>query len=96
MAKKDYAAAIDLYSKALAIVPKGNPIFLSNRAAAYSASRDHESARADAEVPWPPTPNTRRRGRGSGSRALRWGMRRAVWKLMPKGIEYEGTAGVTL
>lgn len=49
MAVKDYPKAIDFYTQALAIVP-GNPIFLSNRAAAYSASKDHESARADAEA----------------------------------------------
>ena len=49
MAKKNYDSAIDLYTQALALIP-GNPIFLSNRAAAHSASKDHESAKADAEA----------------------------------------------
>ncbi|KAF3767040.1 TPR-like protein, partial [Cryphonectria parasitica EP155] len=49
MAQKDYKKAIDLYSQALALNP-GNAIYLSNRAAAYSADKDHESARADAEA----------------------------------------------
>ena len=49
MARKDHAAAIDLYTKAIAISPT-NPIYLSNRAAAYSASHKHDLASADAEL----------------------------------------------
>lgn len=48
MAGKDYAKAIDLYTQALDIA-KNNPIFLSNRAAAYSASGQHDKAAEDAE-----------------------------------------------
>lgn len=46
--RKEYAAAIDFYNKALEIVPD-NTIYHSNRAAAYSASGDHESALKDAQ-----------------------------------------------
>ncbi|OJI97554.1 hypothetical protein ASPVEDRAFT_36977 [Aspergillus versicolor CBS 583.65] len=49
MARKEYSTAIDLYTKALAIAP-ANPIYLSNRAAAYSASGKPEKAAEDAEV----------------------------------------------
>ncbi|PTB43562.1 hypothetical protein M441DRAFT_374739 [Trichoderma asperellum CBS 433.97] len=42
MAQKDYASAIDLYTQALALHPS-NAVFLSNRAAAHSAARDHQS-----------------------------------------------------
>ncbi|PHH69726.1 hypothetical protein CDD83_5631 [Cordyceps sp. RAO-2017] len=49
MANKDYGAAIDLYTQALNLHP-ANAIFLSNRAAAHSAAKDHASARIDAEA----------------------------------------------
>ncbi|KAL4930152.1 putative Hsc70 cochaperone (SGT) [Aspergillus undulatus] len=49
MARKEYSIAIDLYTKALAIAP-ANPIYLSNRAAAYSASGQPEKAVEDAEL----------------------------------------------
>ena len=48
MAQKDYTAAIDLYTQALAKYP-GNAIYLSNRAAAYSSKGDHSNAVKDAE-----------------------------------------------
>ncbi|KAF2199867.1 hypothetical protein GQ43DRAFT_375239, partial [Delitschia confertaspora ATCC 74209] len=49
MQKKDYKSAIEYYTKALDIVPL-NPIYLSNRAAAYSGSGKHEEAKNDAEM----------------------------------------------
>ncbi|KAL3473794.1 hypothetical protein BJX99DRAFT_192152 [Aspergillus californicus] len=49
MARKEYTIAIDLYTKALAIAT-ANPIYLSNRAAAYSASKQPEKAAEDAEL----------------------------------------------
>ncbi|KAL4969060.1 putative Hsc70 cochaperone (SGT) [Aspergillus stella-maris] len=49
MARKEYSIAIDLYTKALTIAP-ANPIYLSNRAAAYSASGQPEKAAEDAEL----------------------------------------------
>lgn len=49
MQKKDYQTAVDNYTKALEISPL-NPIYLSNRAAAYSAMNQHEFARNDAEL----------------------------------------------
>ncbi|KZW00613.1 TPR-like protein [Exidia glandulosa HHB12029] len=48
MTKKDYAQAIDAYTKAIALDPK-NAVYYSNRAAAYSSTADHLSAVSDAE-----------------------------------------------
>lgn len=48
MTAKDYGAALDSYTKAIAI--NGNsPVFYSNRAAAYSQIGQHEEAVADAK-----------------------------------------------
>lgn len=49
MKKKDYDTAIEYYTKALDVVPL-NPIYLSNRAAAYSGCGKHEEAKIDAEL----------------------------------------------
>lgn len=49
MLRKEYDSAIDLYSQALGI-SKNNPIYLSNRAAAYSAAGQHEKAAQDSEL----------------------------------------------
>lgn len=49
MASKDFQAAVDKYTAALALTPN-NAVYLSNRAAAYSSLRDHESAIADAKL----------------------------------------------
>jgi small glutamine-rich tetratricopeptide repeat-containing protein alpha len=47
VAGRDYTAAIDNYTEALALTPD-NKIYLSNRAAAYSQSGQHNLAAADA------------------------------------------------
>lgn len=92
MAKKDYAAAIDSYSKALALIP-GNPIFLSNRAAAYSASKDHESARADAEAAVAADPKYTKAWSRLGLARFALGDAKGSMEAYGKGIEYEGNGG---
>jgi len=92
MAKKDYAAAIALYGKALALVP-GNPIFLSNRAAAYSASSDHEAARADAEAAVAADPKYTKAWSRLGLARFALGDARGSMEAYGKGIEYEGNGG---
>ena len=92
MAKKDYPAAIELYSRALALIP-GNPIFLSNRAAAYSASKDHESARADAEAAVAAEPKYTKGWSRLGLARFALGDAKGSMEAYGKGIEYEGNGG---
>lgn len=92
MAKKDYKKAIDLYSQALAIIP-GNPIFLSNRAAAYSASKDHEAAKADAEAAVDVDPKYTKAWSRLGLAKFALGDARGSMEAYEKGIEYEGNGG---
>ncbi|OLL26719.1 Small glutamine-rich tetratricopeptide repeat-containing protein 2 [Neolecta irregularis DAH-3] len=47
LARKDYSAAINYFSKAHHLVPD-NQVYLSNRAAAYSQNEQHELAEKDA------------------------------------------------
>lgn len=92
MARKAYQTAIDLYSKALAIVP-GDPIFLSNRAAAYSASKDHESAKADAEAAVAADPKYTKAWSRLGLARFALGDAKGSMEAYQKGIEYEGNGG---
>ena len=92
MAKKDYPTAIGLYAKALSLVP-GNPIFLSNRAAAYSASKDHESARADAEAAVAADPKYTKAWSRLGLARFALGDAQGSMEAYGKGIEYEGNGG---
>lgn len=92
MAQKDYPKAITLYSQALALVP-GNPIFLSNRAAAYSASKDHSSARADAEAAVAADPKYTKAWSRLGLARFALGDAKGSMEAYSKGIEYEGNGG---
>lgn len=92
MTSKDYARAIDLYSQALALHP-GNAIFLSNRAAAYSAARDHESARADAESAVAADPKYTKAWSRLGLARFALGDARGSMEAYSQGIEYEGNGG---
>ncbi|OAA61807.1 hsc70 cochaperone [Niveomyces insectorum RCEF 264] len=92
MAQKDYPAAIDLYTKALSLYP-GNAIYLSNRAAAYSAAKDHESARADAEAAVAIDPNYTKAWSRLGLAKFALGDAKGSMEAYKKGIEYEGNGG---
>jgi small glutamine-rich tetratricopeptide repeat-containing protein alpha len=92
MAQKDYPKAISLYSQALALVP-GNPIFLSNRAAAYSASKDHTSAMADAEAAVAADPKYTKAWSRLGLARFALGDAKGSMEAYSKGIEYEGNGG---
>jgi tetratricopeptide (TPR) repeat protein len=48
MSAKNYTAAIDCYTKAVEL-DGSNPVYYSNRAAAYSSHGDHEKAIVDAQ-----------------------------------------------
>ncbi|KAK3306460.1 uncharacterized protein B0T15DRAFT_527275 [Chaetomium strumarium] len=92
MAQKDYPAAIDFYTRALALLP-GNAIFLSNRAAAYSAARDHESAKADAEAAVAIDPKYTKAWSRLGLARFALGDAKGAMEAYQKGIEHEGNGG---
>jgi small glutamine-rich tetratricopeptide repeat-containing protein alpha len=92
MAAKDYPTAIDFYTKALALIP-GNPIFLSNRAAAYSASKDHESAKADAEAAVAADPKYTKGWSRLGLACFALGDVKGSMEAYKRGIEEEGNGG---
>ncbi|KAH8912160.1 TPR-like protein [Coniochaeta sp. PMI_546] len=92
MAQKDYASAIDLYTQALALHP-GNAVFLSNRAAAHSAARDHESAKADAEAAVAVDPKYTKAWSRLGLARFALGDAKGSMEAYQKGIEYEGNGG---
>ncbi|CAN8102098.1 unnamed protein product [Discula destructiva] len=92
MAQKDYPKAIDLYTQALAKHP-GNAIFLSNRAAAYSAAKDHESAKADAEAAVEVDPKYTKAWSRLGLALFALGDVKGSMEAYKQGIEYEGNGG---
>lgn len=92
MARKDYKAAIEAYSSALQLTP-GNPVYLSNRAAAYSASHQHEEARADAEAAVAVDPTYTKAWSRLGLARFALGDAKGSLEAYQKGIEYEGSGG---
>ncbi|ORY62349.1 uncharacterized protein BCR38DRAFT_458895 [Pseudomassariella vexata] len=92
MAAKDYHKAIEQYTEALALNP-GNAIFLSNRAAAYSAARDHESARADAEAAVKIDPKYTKAWSRLGLARFALGDAKGSMDAYKQGIDYEGNGG---
>lgn len=92
MAQKDYPKAIDLYTQALAKHP-GNAIFLSNRAAAYSAAKDHDSAKADAEAAVAVDPKYTKAWSRLGLARFALGDVKGSMEAYKQGIEYEGNGG---
>lgn len=92
MAAKDYKVAIDFYSKALNISPL-NPIYLSNRAAAYSASHQHAEASTDAELAVAADPKYTKAWSRLGLARYAIGDAKGSFEAYEKGIEYEGNGG---
>ncbi|PKS06760.1 hypothetical protein jhhlp_006834 [Lomentospora prolificans] len=92
MAAKDYTKAIELYTQALNLHPR-NAVFLSNRAAAYSAAKDHESARSDAESAVAIDPRYTKAWSRLGLARFALGDPRGSMEAYQKGIEYEGNGG---
>jgi small glutamine-rich tetratricopeptide repeat-containing protein alpha len=92
MARKDYSAAIDLYTKALNIAP-ANPIYLSNRAAAYSASGQHAKAAEDAELAVAVDPKYSKAWSRLGLARYDLGDAKGAAEAYEQGIEAEGNGG---
>lgn len=92
MAQKDYRSAIDLYTQALALHPT-NAIYLSNRAAAHSAAKDHASARVDADAAVALDPTYTKAWSRLGLARFALGDAKGAMDAYAKGIEYEGNGG---
>ncbi|KAI9796653.1 MAG: hypothetical protein M1825_006526 [Sarcosagium campestre] len=92
MAKKDYPAAIELYTKAIDIDP-ANAIYLSNRAAAYSASHQQDKARTDAEAAVASDPKYTKAWSRLGLARFALGDAKGSMEAYQKGIDYEGNGG---
>ncbi|OJJ49633.1 hypothetical protein ASPZODRAFT_128127 [Penicilliopsis zonata CBS 506.65] len=92
MARKDHTAAIELYTKALIIAPS-NPIYLSNRAAAYSACGQHEKAAEDAELAVVVDPKYSKAWSRLGLAKFDQADYKGALEAYEKGIEAEGNGG---
>ena len=92
MAKKDYKTAVDLYSQAIGLVPL-NPIYLSNRAAAYSALNRHSEAQTDAEMAVAADPKYTKAWSRLGLARYVQGNAKGSMEAYAKGVEYEGNGG---
>ncbi|CAF9905579.1 MAG: hypothetical protein GOMPHAMPRED_003270 [Gomphillus americanus] len=92
MQQKDYPTAIELYSKAINVDPT-NPIYLSNRAAAYSASNQHAQASSDAELAVAADPKYTKAWSRLGFARFALGDAKGSMEAYQKGIEYEGNGG---
>lgn len=92
MASKSYPDAITHYTSALALSP-GNAIYLSNRAAAYSASHQHSLAEADARAAVASDPSYTKAWSRLGLALYAQGDAKGSMDAYAKGIEAEGNGG---
>lgn len=92
MQKKDYQTAVDNYTLALEICPL-NPIYLSNRAAAYSALNQHEFARNDADLATATDPKYTKAWSRLGLARFALGDARGAMEAYQQGIDAEGNGG---
>jgi small glutamine-rich tetratricopeptide repeat-containing protein alpha len=92
MQQKDYNTAIDFYTQALELQPL-NPIYLSNRAAAYSGAMRHEEAKSDAEMAVAADPKFAKAWSRLGLAKFALGDARGSMESYQKGIEAEGSGG---
>ena len=89
MKAKDYPLAITHYTSALALSPT-NAIYLSNRAAAYSAQQDYKSAAQDAELATAADPNYAKGWSRLGAARYALGDYKASVDAYAKAMEVEG------
>jgi small glutamine-rich tetratricopeptide repeat-containing protein alpha len=92
MQQKDYNKAIDFYTQALELQPL-NPIYLSNRAAAFSGAMKHEEAKSDAEMAVAADPKFAKAWSRLGLAKFALGDARGSMEAYQKGIDAEGSGG---
>lgn len=92
MQQKDYKTAIQKYTEAISYAPT-NPIYLSNRAAAYSASGDHTSAVQDAELAVSADPKYTKAWSRLGLARFALGDAKGSVEAYQQGIDFEGSGG---
>lgn len=92
MAKKDYNTAIDFYTQALKLNPN-NPIYLSNRAAAYSSTGNYDAAITDAQVAVDTDPKYTKAWSRLGLARFAKGDARGSMEAYKAGIDAEGNGG---
>jgi len=92
MQQKDYKTAIEKYTEAIKFAPT-NPIYLSNRAAAYSASGDHASAVRDAELAVAADPKYTKAWSRLGLARFAMGDAKGSVEAYQQGIDFEGNGG---
>ncbi|KAK9480427.1 hypothetical protein V1514DRAFT_169487 [Lipomyces japonicus] len=92
VASRDYLAAIESYTKAIALNPT-NKIYYSNRAAAYSANQQHDLAVTDAEKALEIDSNYAKAYSRLGLAKFALGDAEGSLKAYKDGIEVEGGEG---
>ncbi|CAK7269383.1 Small glutamine-rich tetratricopeptide repeat-containing protein 2 [Sporothrix epigloea] len=92
MAQKNYSSAVSYYTQALALHPR-NAIYLSNRAAAHSAAKDHATARIDAEAAVAIDPTYTKAWSRLGLAKFALGDAQGAMEAYQDGIRYEGNGG---
>jgi small glutamine-rich tetratricopeptide repeat-containing protein alpha len=92
MQQKDYEKAVDFYSQAIDLTPT-NPIYLSNRAAAYSAMKQHEAAKQDAEMAVAADPKYTKAWSRLGLARFALGDAKGSMEAYKSGIDAEGNGG---
>ncbi|KAI5819788.1 glutamine-rich cytoplasmic protein [Pyronema omphalodes] len=92
---KDYKAAVDFYSQALKIIP-AHPVYLSNRAAAYSSLNDFDNAIKDAELAVDTDPTYSKAWSRLGHARFSKGDHRGAMEAYKAGIDAEGNGGTQL
>lgn len=92
MQAKNHTQAVDFYSQAIELSPT-DPIYLSNRAAAYSATQQHDLARQDAELATASDPNYTKAWSRLGLARFALGDVRGSMDAYKSGIDAEGNGG---
>jgi small glutamine-rich tetratricopeptide repeat-containing protein alpha len=90
--RKAYDEAVEFYTQAINLDPL-NPIYLSNRAAAYSNLQRHAEAKADAEMATAADPNYTKAWSRLGLANFALGDAKTSMEAYKKGIDAEGNGG---